>query len=66
MYYIFCNTNQNIREVKNERFLILTRQNNVQIFSIHCLQKRQMVAVICFTTNNNCVIHSKQDFIKKI
>ena len=28
---------QNTQEVKNERFLISTRQNNVRIFGIRCL-----------------------------
>ena len=33
----FKKTNQNTHEVKNERFLISTRQNNVRIFGIRCL-----------------------------
>ena len=36
-------TNQNTQEVKNERLLISTRQNNVRVFGILCLPltKRQ-------------------------
>ena len=33
----FKKTNQNTQEAKNERFLILTKQNNLQIFGIYCL-----------------------------
>ena len=33
----FQKRNQNTQEVKNERFLISTRQNNVRIFGIRCL-----------------------------
>ena len=33
----FKKTNQNTQEVKHERFLISTRQNNVPIFGIRCL-----------------------------
>ena len=36
VYYV-CLTNHNTQEVKNERFLISTRQNHVQMFSIRCL-----------------------------
>ena len=32
-------TDQNTQEVKNERFLISTRQNNVRIFGIRCLRQ---------------------------
>ena len=35
----FKKTNQNAQEVKNARFLISTRQNNVQMFSIRHLDK---------------------------
>ena len=33
-------TEQNTQEVKNEHFLISTRQNNVRIFGIRCLSQR--------------------------
>ena len=33
----FKKANQNTQDVKNEHFLILTRQNNMQIFGICCL-----------------------------
>ena len=32
-------SNQNTQEVKNECFLISTRQNNVRIFGIRCLRQ---------------------------
>ena len=36
---MFKKTNQNTQEVKNERFLVSTRQNNVQILAYAAFNK---------------------------